>query len=217
VIEPLSRNLRRLRSRRGLTLAALAEQSGIAKATLSNLERGVGNPTLETLFALAEGLGFPLGDLLADNDEISPTLIRRDETPTISGDAVDLRLFARFAGGPSVTEIYDFTARKGKIQTSNGHPGIEHIAVKAGVLRTGSMNSPVELNAGDYVSFPAQGQHFYEAVSGDVEAVLVMHYPSAETSAQASPLLAHAGPHAVTDAKPARGRRRGAGSPTPSD
>jgi transcriptional regulator with XRE-family HTH domain len=182
----------------------LAEQSGIAKATLSNLERGVGNPTLETLFALAEGLGFPLGDLLADNDEISPTLIRRDETPTISGDAVDLRLFARFAGGPSVTEIYDFSARKGKVQTSNGHPGIEHICVKSGVLRTGSMASPVELRAGDYVSFPAQGQHFYEAIRGDVEAVLVMHYPSAETSAQPSILQAHTGPH--TAASGGRGR-----------
>jgi transcriptional regulator with XRE-family HTH domain len=180
VIEPLSRNLRRLRSRRGLTLAALAEQSGIAKATLSNLERGIGNPTLETLFSLAEGLGFPLGDLLADNDEIRPTLVRRDETTTISGDAVDLRLFARFTGGTTVSEIYDFSARKGKAQTSNGHPGIEHICVKAGTLRTGSPTSPVELHAGDYVSFSAQGQHFYEAIDGDVEAVLIIHYPSAE-------------------------------------
>jgi transcriptional regulator with XRE-family HTH domain len=196
-IGPLSRNLRRLRHRRGFTLAALAEQSGIAKATLSNLERGVGNPTLETLFALAEGLGFPLGDLLADNDEISPTLIRQGETPVFSGDAVDLRPFARFAGGPSVTEIYDFTTRAGKVQTSNGHPGIEHICVNQGTLRTGSMSAPVELHAGDYVSFPAEGPHFYEAVDGPVEGVLVIHYPSAETSAQPSILHAHTGGYAL--------------------
>jgi DNA-binding XRE family transcriptional regulator len=49
VIGSLPGDLRRLRARRGLTLGALAEESGIAKATLSNLESGIGNPTLETL------------------------------------------------------------------------------------------------------------------------------------------------------------------------
>jgi transcriptional regulator with XRE-family HTH domain len=212
VIGPLPGNLRRLRARRGLTLGALAEESGIAKATLSNLERGIGNPTLETLFALARGLGFPLGDLLADEDVASLTLVRRDDTPVISGDAVDLRLLTRFAGGPSVTEIYDFTARQGKRQISLGHPGVENICVKQGVLRTGSVSAPVELQIGDFVSFAAQTEHFYEAVGGDVEAVLVLHYPSTESSPHPSLLKSHEAPR---KARPST-RRNGAAKPTPA-
>lgn len=49
----LAGNLRTLHGARGITLAELARRSGIAKATLSQLEAGGGNPTIETLFALS--------------------------------------------------------------------------------------------------------------------------------------------------------------------
>ena len=42
-------NLRRLRGGQGRSLSELARASGIAKATLSALEAGRGNPTIETL------------------------------------------------------------------------------------------------------------------------------------------------------------------------
>ena len=58
-------NLRRLRADQSRTLSELARASGIAKATLSALEAGKGNPTIETLSALATALGVPFGDLLA--------------------------------------------------------------------------------------------------------------------------------------------------------
>jgi transcriptional regulator with XRE-family HTH domain len=40
---------------------ALAERSGVARATLTNLEAGRGNPTVDTLYALADALGAALG------------------------------------------------------------------------------------------------------------------------------------------------------------
>ena len=58
-------NLRRLRGEQGRSLSELARASGIAKATLSALEAGRGNPTIETLSSLATALGVPFGDLLA--------------------------------------------------------------------------------------------------------------------------------------------------------
>lgn len=50
-------NIRGFREKRGLTLTGLAELTGIGKSTLSNLERGSGNPTIETLWRLAQVLG----------------------------------------------------------------------------------------------------------------------------------------------------------------
>jgi transcriptional regulator with XRE-family HTH domain len=44
----VARNVRLLREQRGLSLAELARQAGLAKQTLSNLEQGAGNPTEDT-------------------------------------------------------------------------------------------------------------------------------------------------------------------------
>jgi transcriptional regulator with XRE-family HTH domain len=189
---PLARNILRLRTQRGLSLSALAEQSGIAKGTLSNLERGQGNPTLETIFALSRGLGVPIGDLVAAEEEVAPTFVGRDQARQIRGVAVELMLYDRFPATGSATEIYDFRCVPGSRQISRGHPGIEHIVVKQGRLLTGPTTSPLEVGPGDYVSFPSWGEHAYEAVDGIVEGFLVIHYPEQESAlaAQGDQVLA---------------------------
>ena len=53
-----------LRKVRGLTQEGLAERSGKSVDTLSLIERGRILPALDTLYALAEGLGEPLTTLL---------------------------------------------------------------------------------------------------------------------------------------------------------
>ena len=47
-----------------LSLTELAKRAGIAKSTLSQLENGTGNPSLETLWALGTALGVPLSRLI---------------------------------------------------------------------------------------------------------------------------------------------------------
>ncbi|MEY7975169.1 helix-turn-helix domain-containing protein [Streptomyces pilosus] len=56
--------LRELRRRHGLTLAGLAEQTGINESTLSRLEGGTRKPTLEMLLPLAEVYAVPLDELV---------------------------------------------------------------------------------------------------------------------------------------------------------
>ncbi|NJA56315.1 helix-turn-helix domain-containing protein, partial [Streptomyces sp. NEAU-H3] len=57
--------IRELREARALSLSALARRSGLGKATLSGLEAGTRNPTLETLYAVTTALGVPLTAALA--------------------------------------------------------------------------------------------------------------------------------------------------------
>jgi len=52
----------------GLSLSELAQRASIGKATLSGLETGTRNPTLETLYAVSTQLNLPLAVLLADPD-----------------------------------------------------------------------------------------------------------------------------------------------------
>jgi transcriptional regulator with XRE-family HTH domain len=57
--------LRTIRKAHGLSLAEVAEKSGVAKSTLSRLERGLHRPRADTLAKIAKALGLSeLDDLL---------------------------------------------------------------------------------------------------------------------------------------------------------
>src|SRR5215470_6045312 len=64
IVAAVSMSLRRERARAALSLTELARRAGIAKSTLSQLESGTGNPSLETLWALGTALGVPLSRLI---------------------------------------------------------------------------------------------------------------------------------------------------------
>lgn len=65
----VGRNFARLRNERGLTQDAVAELSGLSQQYLSGLERGRRNPTIITLFELANVLGVSHIDLLRPDDD----------------------------------------------------------------------------------------------------------------------------------------------------
>lgn len=49
------------RASRGLSIEELAQRAGVSTGLLSQIERGIGNPSLSTLRGLADALGLPLG------------------------------------------------------------------------------------------------------------------------------------------------------------
>ena len=60
----LGENLKQLRRERGLTLGQLAALAGLSKAMLSDMEKGGANPTVNTIWKLANGLKVPYTRLL---------------------------------------------------------------------------------------------------------------------------------------------------------
>ncbi|MFB9905935.1 helix-turn-helix domain-containing protein [Allokutzneria oryzae] len=174
----LAANLRALRERRGLSLSELARRSDIAKGTLSQLESGTGNPTIETVFSLSNALEVPVSSLLTERVAQDVVLIRSAGLDVLSGDAVDLRMLRRMDVTDTVFELYDQRVRPGETQRSTGHPGREHTVVTSGFLRVGPAEAPYTLGPGDYVCFSAQQPHLYEAVDGPVTSVLLLEYPA---------------------------------------
>jgi transcriptional regulator with XRE-family HTH domain len=51
-IDLLALSIKRERLAAGLSLTELAKRAGVAKSTLSQLESGIGNPSIETLWSL---------------------------------------------------------------------------------------------------------------------------------------------------------------------
>jgi transcriptional regulator with XRE-family HTH domain len=185
----LGLNLRARRDEQGISLSELARRSGIAKGTLSQLESGSGNPTIETVFSLSNALGVPVSALLSDAPTAELVLVRSAEIDVLSGDAIDLRMVRRLEPAGGLFEVYTQDVRPDAVQHSDGHPGIEHHIVLSGRLRVTSRGRTEELGPGDYLAFRAGGPHGYEAVDGPVRSVLLLEYPPDAAPSRPGPHL----------------------------
>ncbi|MEA3051404.1 MAG: hypothetical protein QOG72_307 [Sphingomonadales bacterium] len=63
----VGRNAARLRDAAGLTQEALAERAGMSQQYISDLERGKLNPTIVTLYELAQALGVSQVELVRED------------------------------------------------------------------------------------------------------------------------------------------------------
>ncbi|MCG6497795.1 helix-turn-helix domain-containing protein [Kitasatospora sp. A2-31] len=176
VRDMLAANLKRVRTQRGLSLSELSRRSKIGKATLSQLEQGTGNPTIETVFSLARVLEVPISDLVDRPPSREVTVVRAADVEVLSGKGVDLRPLRRIESADAVFEVYDQQVRADGTQDSLGHTGTEHTIVQTGRLGVRVDGREVELGPGDYIAFDAAMPHSYTALDGPVRSVLLLHY-----------------------------------------
>ncbi|MDL4776495.1 MULTISPECIES: helix-turn-helix domain-containing protein [Thermomonosporaceae] len=178
VRDMLAANLRRARLELGLSLSELSRRSKIGKATLSQLEAGAGNPTIETVFSLSRALEVPISDLLDQRRATGLTVVRAADVEVLRGEGVDLRPLRGLEAGGAIVEVYDQQVRAGSRQDSLGHVGTEHTVVQDGRLGVRVDGREVELGPGDYVGFDALLPHSYIALDGLVRSVLLLQYRS---------------------------------------
>ncbi|WP_328885481.1 helix-turn-helix domain-containing protein [Streptomyces sp. NBC_00316] len=167
--------IRRRREQRGMTGAELARRAGLSKATLSQLEAGKGNPTIETLDALAVALRIPLTDLLARDTDPGPVLV--PGTDLADGD-VGRELLRRISSGNSL-EIWRL--RMPAHTELDGVPHatgtIEHLLVASGRLTAGPAEAPTELHSGDLLAFAGDAPHVYRTGPETADVTVVIASP----------------------------------------
>ena len=189
--ERIGRRVTELRRERGLSLSELAARAGIGKATLSGVEAGTRNPTLETLYAITGQLGLPLAAVLAEPAAESAGLgvgsgagvgAGRDRAhqrepgfADVHGDAVTAHLHAVFEEPTATFEFYRLRIRPGRRQTSPAHsPGTtEHLSVFSGRGLAGPADAPLPLAPGGYATWQADRPHVFEADEEVVAALMI--------------------------------------------
>jgi DNA-binding XRE family transcriptional regulator/quercetin dioxygenase-like cupin family protein len=185
--------VRATRRERGLSLGALAEAAHVGKGSLSEIENGVRNPTLGTLYALAGALGVPLATLIADRPGVRVT------SPGIDARLLDVSRDAGPGGGPGAgtglgpgagtgpgqtVEVYRLRIEPGHGHRSPAHgPGVtEHMLVTSGRARVGRLGEEAEIGPGQAAQWVSDGPHGYAALGPDpVESVLVIRSPGPAT------------------------------------
>ena len=170
--------LRRERDRTGLSLSELAKRAGIAKSTLSQLESASGNPSVETLWALSVALDVPFARLV---EPVRPKvqLLRKGEGPTVFSERADYVATVLSACPPSARrDLYLLAAEPGSVRESEPHmPGVvEHVVLCSGRARLGLTEEPVEVAPGDYIAYPGDLPHVFEALEPGTTAVLVSEH-----------------------------------------
>ncbi|HTJ72062.1 MAG TPA: XRE family transcriptional regulator [Actinospica sp.] len=168
----VGRRIQALRADRGISLSELARGANLGKATLSAVESGTRNPTLETLYAIAARLDVPLTALLAPPTPAAP--------PTVHGAAVTAALLEVFTDHEATTELYRLTIHPGPTQTSPAHPAgvVEYLTVFTGTALVGRPESPLTIPAGSHASFASDVPHIYATLDDvEVQATLLIRHP----------------------------------------
>ncbi|MBB2890510.1 helix-turn-helix domain-containing protein [Flexivirga oryzae] len=167
--------IRLRREQRGMSAAELARRSNLSKATLSSLESGRSNPTIDTLDAVAIALGIPLADLLVETTLQRPQLVRATEAVA---DGPQRELLRRVSGGHQV-EIWRL-----RLPPHTGFDGVphatgtlEHLMVASGTLSAGPADGLVELGQGDLLAFPGDVAHSYRTGSAPAELTVIIASP----------------------------------------
>ncbi|MFC9840548.1 helix-turn-helix domain-containing protein [Rhodococcus sp. NPDC127530] len=171
-------SLRRERERLGMSLTEVARRAGVAKSTLSQLESGGGNPSVETLWALCVALDVQMSQLL-DPPRPRVQVIRADEGPVLTSERSDYRATLVASCPPSARrDLYRLAVEPGPGRESEPHmPGVvEHVILSAGRALVGVAGDPVELGPGDYIAFPGDVAHVFEALEPGTRAVLVSEH-----------------------------------------
>lgn len=164
--------VRDLRRRRGLTLEALAETSGVSRAMISKLERGEKNPTLVVAARLAEGLNVTLSQLAGMEDRREVIVVPRDRRMTMRDPETgfERQLLSPTFAGSGVEFIRNVIPED---ETSGEFPphrkGVEeYIVVERGRLRAVLDGDEYALEEGDAVYFEADVPHRFDNL-GDGE------------------------------------------------
>ena len=163
-VHTVGREIKRLRKLRELTLEQLASDSGVSAGLLSQVERGQGNPSFNTLVQVAHALGIPVARLVA-GEQMSSPVVRREERRRLSfGDG-------KLVLAEMLTPRLDSALEAIRIVTEPGysskdtpfvHDGEEFGIVLEGTHAVNVGGTHYVLRAGDSISYSSTIPHWYE-------------------------------------------------------
>ena len=171
----IGRALRREREAAAIGVSELARRAGVSKATVSQLENGTGNPSVETLWALGDALGIPFAALV-DQPPNAPTLIRADELDGVPSAASAYSATLVSASPPGARrDVYIVRAEPGEPRRSLPHQAgtTEHVILLSGSARIGPADAAVSVSPGDYLTYAGDAAHVFEALAPGTSAVLI--------------------------------------------
>ncbi len=167
---PVGRNMKRIRKDESITLDVLAERSSVSREMLSQIESEKVNPTVATVWKIAQGLGVDINDLLAGSD--APVrkfhMVRKDSITVLDTDEDGLHIKVLTPVQlVEDLEMYLLTFQEGGALRSAPHfPQTEEfLTVISGAVRVRVGDRDAELLEGDFIRYQCDVDHDIENIA----------------------------------------------------
>jgi transcriptional regulator with XRE-family HTH domain len=167
----LGERLRDLRRRHGITLREVAAAAGVSESFVSQVERGVANPSMASLRRMAEALGESVASMFVGS-EPSGMLVRAGERKRLAHPAGSLDDYLLTPPGAKTLQIiYSVVAPgDGSGEEPYTHPADEEVViVQGGRLTVTANGQEYVLEEGDSLLLDPRLPHGYRN-DGDVPA-----------------------------------------------
>ena len=159
----LGATVQRLRKAYNLSLSELSQQSGVAKSIISQIERNETNPTLATIWRLAQALDVSIERVLQSSaDEPFLEKTSKADTPILVSD--DGRCRLAIIGWIKTVEwlqVYDFSAEPGGALESEAHQrgSVESLSLSDGELTVEVGGAVETVRAGETLRYRCDRAH----------------------------------------------------------
>jgi len=153
-------NLRQFRLNRGMSVEALAKQTGVSKLTLIKIEHGEANPTLSVIWKIANGLNIPITALLSIESDVSIAR-KKDGLKLISSN--DVFVVEPLFHSHGSMELYrGYLQPHGEYFSEAHRPGVtEFVTVMSGQLAVEVDGETYHLEEYDSIRFRGDRPHKY--------------------------------------------------------
>lgn len=156
--------LKRVRTERGVTLAALAEATGISTSTLSRLESGQRRPSLELLLPISRAHQVPLDELVG-----APAV--GDPRVRVAATRMNGNMVMPLTRQPGSLQAYKMVIPAERSQPdARTHEGYEWMYVLSGRLRLVLADHDITMGPGEAAEFDTRLPHWFGSTgAGPVE------------------------------------------------
>jgi len=152
--QEIGSRLRAIRTTLALSQRQLARQSGVANATISQIEAGKLNPTVSMLKKVLDGIPISLGEFFGDEFEIRDRVFfRAAELTEIADGGVSFRQVGKNLGNRAIQLIQE----RYQPGAGTGKHAITHEGEECGIILSGRL----EVTVGDESAVLTKGDAYY--------------------------------------------------------
>lgn len=163
----VANNLKAIREQKKLSLDGLAKVTGVSKSMLAQIEKGEANPTITTVWKIANGLKISFTELVA-KAEMDCEIINKCDIAVLEEDEGRYRNYPIFPyDDQRKFEIYDIELDPGAFLMAEAHPAgtQEFITVYSGAIEVCVDQERLQVEDHCSVRFKADRQHSYRNIS----------------------------------------------------
>ena len=178
--------IKTLRENQEISLAELAERSGLSEEQITRIESNVYLPSLAPLIKIARALGVRLGTFLDDSEELGAVVCRKEEgedTISFSNNASDLRTHMHYhslsrskADRHMEPFIVDIEPTQETQFALSSHEGEEFIYVMSGQVEICHGKSTYVIQEGDSIYYDSIVPHHVHGLQGQAARILAVVY-----------------------------------------